>query len=94
MGMGISSGFAAGAGADSLQEVLRRKFAEAVQQQQLAQEAQRIKIAEQAQADNTAYRNESLKSLQDERATSAQLRRNASGKPPSTGITCPVVLAL
>jgi hypothetical protein len=77
--MAMDLGASAGGGI-ALQDVLRQLAEVAFRKQQLAQESQRIGIAQQAQTDNTAYRNASLKSLEDERATSAQLRKQASGK--------------
>jgi hypothetical protein len=77
--MAMDLGASAGGGI-ALQDVLRQLAEVAFRKQQLAQESQRIGIAQQAQADNSAYRNASLKSLEDERATSAQLRKQASGK--------------
>lgn len=52
-GIGLDSGFAAGAGADMLQEILKRKAAEAFQQQQLAQQAEQMR---QQEADRAAQR--------------------------------------
>jgi hypothetical protein len=45
----MASGFAAGAGADMLQEVLRRKFAEAIAQQKLAEDIRQANMQNQVQ---------------------------------------------
>lgn len=92
--MGMSSGFGAGAGADMLQEVLQgladRAFkAQSLQQaaQRTAQEQQRIAIEQQRATSDDAYRNEALKSLQDERQANASLRSQQSANALASVLT-------
>src|ERR1051326_5318640 len=66
--MSIASGAAAGGGADAIEQLLARAFAEQQARVRSAQEDQRIKIEQQRADDERAYRLKAMASLDEDRA--------------------------
>lgn len=96
----MGSSFGAGAGADMLQDILRRKFTEAVANQRTQQDQQRINIDRAEMLQRAAAQAQQMRSLQEARDAAAQGQattkalRLASVLKPGAALDAPAVDAL